>query len=586
MAKLSNTDLINLITSMDGIEEDVKVQLINALNEKKKYGLVWEDKPEDIENQLKEQLPVLTEVKERALTEGGEGAPNHILIEGDNLAALTVLSYTHEGKIDVIYIDPPYNRGKKDFIYNDNYVDAEDDYKHSKWLSFMEKRLKIAKRLLSEHGVIFISIGDDEECNLQLLCKEIFGDNNYIETYIWESTFRPDNSSPILRRNAEFVLCCAKDKSKISCFKGITSATSGMPSLTKAKEKRQVLRFPSNYVKTLLPDGIYKAGIKDNNGNLQWELKEDAIVKDGLFVTDLVLEGNSYWHTQKKILEEKENGTEIWIKSEAFVPYYKKAKDSENRPTKILPRDIVQDGLYGNSEMTDIFGKKVFDNPKPSTLISFLVNLTDNPNAIILDFFAGSGTTLNAVMSLNEQDFGHRQCFLATNNENHICEDVTYERNKRVIHGYTSAKGDYIEGFNNNNLRYYKTEFLPREFSNETKRGLMRAATDILCIKEGIYNEVREFGGMKFKPSILRYFKENDSRQMLLVFDERAIQHIVPLIEKTAGSFKVYVFSNGAYAYDDEFVSVRDRVELCALPEAILQVYNNVLPQNEKEVRI
>lgn len=144
--------LIEKIKGLDGLTNDEKSNLLGLLRAHKKYGLVWEDKPEDVEERLRDELPVLTEVEERALISDAPDAPNHILIEGDNLEALTALSYTHEGKVDVIYIDPPYNTGNKDFIYNDRFVDSEDDYRHSKWLSFMERRLRIARRLLSMGG--------------------------------------------------------------------------------------------------------------------------------------------------------------------------------------------------------------------------------------------------------------------------------------------------------------------------------------------------------------------------------------------------------------------------------------------------
>ena len=140
------------------------------MKSKKKYGLVWEDKPEDVEERLREELPVLKEVKERAIISDEEESLNHILIEGDNLEALTSLCYTHEGKIDVIYIDPPYNTGNKDFVYNDSFVDKEDSFRHSKWLSFMSRRLNLAKNLLSDDGVIFISIDDNEQAAVKMLC--------------------------------------------------------------------------------------------------------------------------------------------------------------------------------------------------------------------------------------------------------------------------------------------------------------------------------------------------------------------------------------------------------------------------------
>lgn len=172
--------LRNRIRTLEGLTDDERSQLLGLLNESKTYGLVWEDKPEKVEEQLRQQLPILREVREKAITPNSliyselHDAPNHIIIEGDNLVSLTTLAYTHAGKIDVIYIDPPYNTGNRDFVYNDDYVDRDDAYRHSKWLSFMAKRLKIAKKLLSDRGVIFISIDDNEQANLKLLCDEIF----------------------------------------------------------------------------------------------------------------------------------------------------------------------------------------------------------------------------------------------------------------------------------------------------------------------------------------------------------------------------------------------------------------------------
>ena len=177
--------LIKRVQTLEGITDDERAALLGLLRESKTYGLVWEDKPEDVEDRLREELPVLVERnddKVHSIISDNPDAPNHIIIEGDNLEALSTLAYTHAGKIDVIYIDPPYNTGNKDFIYNDSYVDSEDSYRHSKWLSFMSKRLRIAKKLLSDRGVIFISIDDNEQANLKLLCDEIFGLSNCVGT--------------------------------------------------------------------------------------------------------------------------------------------------------------------------------------------------------------------------------------------------------------------------------------------------------------------------------------------------------------------------------------------------------------------
>lgn len=177
---MNKKELYNKILQLDGLTNEEKSELLGLLRKQKKYGLVWEDKPEDVEERLRDELPVLIEETSKAIISTDADAPNHLLIEGDNLEALTALAYTHEGKIDVIYIDPPYNTGNKDFVYNDHFVDKEDSYRHSKWLSFMNKRLRIAKQLLSDKGVIFISIDDNEQAQLKLLCDEVLGVDKFI----------------------------------------------------------------------------------------------------------------------------------------------------------------------------------------------------------------------------------------------------------------------------------------------------------------------------------------------------------------------------------------------------------------------
>lgn len=204
-------------------------------------------------------------------------------------------------------------------------------------------------------------------------------------------------------------------------------------------------------------------------------------------------------------------------------------------------------------------------------------------NSLILDFFAGSGTTLHATMQLNAEDGGHRQCILATNNENGICENVTYERNRRVIQGYTTPKGEEVAGLTHNNLRYYKTSFLPREQkSTKNMRDLMRLSTDMLCIRNDAYTE-KPFAGKGISKVVARYFESSDgSRRMLVVYREERIADIVELIKQAYADgpkLLVYVFSANGYAYDDDFEDVADRVTPCALPDAILNAYRRLLPK-------
>jgi adenine specific DNA methylase Mod len=163
------------------LTKDQLLEVIEKLEGKKKYGLVWDEErvPEKVVTDCQDKLPVLTEVKGKEIITD-ENEPTHILIEGDNYHALSVLNYTHKGKVDLIYIDPPYNTGNKDFTYNDKYVEKEDTWRHSKWLTFMSKRLELAKDLLAEKGVIFISIDDNEIAQLKLLCDAIFGEQNFV----------------------------------------------------------------------------------------------------------------------------------------------------------------------------------------------------------------------------------------------------------------------------------------------------------------------------------------------------------------------------------------------------------------------
>lgn len=169
------------------LEKEDLLKIIEKMESRKRYGLIWDEEKtkEQFEKESENALPVLKEVKGKAI-KTDPTKPTNILIEGDNYHALSVLNYTHQGKIDVIYIDPPYNTGNKDFKYNDDYVDREDSYRHSKWLSFMSKRLRLAKNLLSEEGVIFISIDDNKFAQLKLLCDDIFGEDNFVDCISWD----------------------------------------------------------------------------------------------------------------------------------------------------------------------------------------------------------------------------------------------------------------------------------------------------------------------------------------------------------------------------------------------------------------
>lgn len=579
MAKVDNYQLIQKINNLEGLSTDEKSKLIDLLNHSKPYGLVWEEKHESVEDRFVDELPVLEEVAERRIISENAESPNHIIIEGDNLHALTTLAYTHENSIDVIYIDPPYNTGNKDFVYNDSFVDREDNYRHSKWLSFMHKRLTIAKTLLSEKGVIFISIDDNEQANLKLLCDEIFGEGNLLANLVWD--LGSGTSAGHFTRAHEYILVYCKNKSLLPNFSGGEGLIDD-----RAIKKKSIKNAESDY--------FFKAGTKfeaEDGFELsgEWgDAEKTRLVsghfccKEGKLAEDVVL--NACW-TQRNQMDSFFEGNPTYdTKGQEVVEFYfrdngklycRKNRDKINPPTIIKE---VGSTKAGSNKLKEIFNEEEpFGFAKPVTLISFLVNLLPK-DSIILDFFAGSGTTLHATMQLNNDDGGNRKCILVTNNENGICENVTYERNKRVIKGYTDSKGQTKIGLINNNLRYYKTDFVGRERNNPNMRKLVDSATDMLCIKNDIYEEQDTFFGNKHSKEILRFF-DDGKKMMLIIYLEDAIEDLVEIIDnQDLGGKKIitYVFSPSNDPYTDDFFDVEDKVKLVALPSAIYNAYSKI----------
>lgn len=582
------------IEELEGLTNEEKSELIKLLRSQKKYGLVWEDKPEDVEQRMLNEQPVLVEVPERAITSDDAEAPNHILIEGDNLEALTALSYTHAGMIDVIYIDPPYNTGKTDeFKYNDKYVDATDGYRHSKWLSFMSKRIKIAKQLLNDTGLIFISIDDNEVAQLKCLCDEIFNTftdkvrTNCLGVLVWN--LGTGTQAGHFTRSHEYVLAYAVNKDKVSNFTG-GSGEIDHSALKKISKKNPpvVYTFKAGE-KFLAPDGTEL--FDEWGGSEKTKLLDGRMVaENGKLKYDVTLEAGfamiqqmKTWYKGEYTIDSKgQHVTEFYFNGTGVL-HYKKERSIINPPSVINDCGSTK---AGSTELAYILGSSdTFGYPKPTQLIKFLLSL-QGKDITILDFFAGSGTTLHATMLLNAEDGGHRQCILATNNENGICENVTYERNRRVIQGYTTPRGEEIVGLTHNNLRYYKTQLVSRDKTVKNLRLLTSLSTDMLCIRNDVYSE-KTFAGRLINKQIARYFESaSGKRRMLVIYHEEAIEALVQMIAtlpKFDDKLMVYVFSPNGYAYDDDFEDVADKVKLCAIPDAILNAYRRVLPKRKPQ---
>lgn len=410
----------------DVLMQEIATRVVEGRDER--YQFTWPDKRQAILAANAPLSKTLRPVREESVNFDDT---ENLYIEGDNLDVLKLLQETYLGKIKMIYIDPPYNKGG-DFVYNDDfkqsmgeYIEASGQYDeegnrleknletngrfHTDWLNMIYPRLKLARNLLSDDGVIFISIDDNEQENLKKICSEIFGKTNILEEYIWESTFRPDNSSPINRKNVEYILACAKDINNIYRLYGTVTQSEGMPSLTKNSMKMSVLCFPEKTVKTFLTDGIYNSGEKESG----YVLLNDVEVINGVIQNKFSIKGRVIWG-QKYLEEQLLKGTEIYIKTEGFVPYSKSVKSEVLAPNKLIPRDVVKDVLRGNSEIKNLFGSVIFNHPKPISLLKYLMSavMRKEKHGIILDFFSGSATTAHAVMDLNAEDGGNRKYIL------------------------------------------------------------------------------------------------------------------------------------------------------------------------------
>ena len=565
-------NLIKRVNTLEGLTDKERSALLGLLRENKTYGLVWEDKPEVVEERLRDELPILTEVPERAIISEDKDAPNHILIEGDNLEALATLAYTHEGKIDIIYIDPPYNTGNNDFIYNDSYVDKEDSYRHSKWLSFMSRRLRIAKKLLSDYGVIFISIDDNEQADLKILCDSIFMPSNFCGQFIWRKKSGGGQTDRYFVTEHEYILVyqatnkfCWKDiqieKSRKNYKYQDEKGSYNLIKLEKWGSSAHKEDRPSMYFPIKNPDGEDFYPVAPDGKAGRWRVgvkKMQTLIKDNLIE----------W--KNGIPYEKDYYSETEVKT-------------KTQKSRSILYNVGETG-DGSNLLTNIFREKdVFQNPKPLSLIKELIS--HNSANYILDFFSGSGTTLHATMQLNAEDGGNRQCILITNNENNICENITYKRNQLVINGYTDLNNEEVPGLTKNNLRYYRTGFVGRSRSMQNMRKLVNLATDMLCIKENLYTEQNTFGGQKTYKNVFRYF-DDGKKQMLIIYREEAIDELVDIIYdmNIPQPIKVYVFSPSEDPWEGSFDDVSDKVELCALPQAIYNSYRRILPKKKDAV--
>ena len=413
----------------------------------------------------------------------GDGEPGNKIIHGDNLEALKSLLPEYEGRIKCIYIDPPYNTGNENWVYNDNVnspkvrkwlgevvgKESEDLTRHDKWLCMMYPRLKLLQKLLANDGAIFISIDDNEQANLKLICDEIFGAGNFVGQIIWFKKRKGSFLSKKLVSLTEYVLCYTKAQD-IALFGGNPDNSESQP-IVKRTNTRKTLTIPANIVKTKLKDGIYKAGVY-GKGSSSSNLLDDVIVRNNLITNEFQIEAPFTW-TQKMFDDELENGTEILINT---LNFQIRVIRKNNSSTKALPSFIDGRECRATNEdayelLRNIFKQeRVFDFSKPHELVKRFVDATTHfdKSSIILDSFAGSGTTAHAVLNLNKQDGGNRKFILVEMED--YAETITAERVRRVIKGYgpSTGSGTVTEG-TGGSFAYYELgpELLKDGFINE-----------------------------------------------------------------------------------------------------------------------
>ena len=548
-----------------------KKQLIRELkkiDKGKKYGIVWEDKPEKLAEMCKEKLPVLEEdTKKEILTD--KEKPVNILIEGDNYHALSVLNYTHKGNIDVIYIDPPYNTGAKDWKYNNHYVDINDSFRHSKWLSMMEKRLKLAKSLLKRNGVLICAIDENELSHLGSLLEGIFFDYEiHIVTIVHNPRGVQGKNFSYVNEFAYFVI----------------------PKGQKVVGNRK-----------LKEDEILWSNLRNWGGE---SLRTDArncfypiIVKNNKVVGfgDIPLH---YFHPKKQT-EERKGEYYVWPidaknverkwryarQSVESVKHLLKIRKSKDRIEIEIgkPYGIVRTvwkgsrydaGEYGTKLVHALVPKTHFDFPKSvyNVYDCLMPIISERKNAIILDYFAGSGTTGHSLMMLNKEDNGNRRFILCTNNENNngnglgIAEGVCYPRIKKVVEGHrnyldiTAIKA---------NLKYFKTDFVDAEPTDTNKRMMVDKSTEMLCLKEDCFDGVLK--GKRF-----RIFKNSQDKHLGIIYDDDGIGPFKKEVKNFNKKFVAYVFSLDESAREDEFRDVAGLVDLKPIPAVILNVYRRI----------
>lgn len=479
----------------DDDEALVAINEIESELTEKRYGLVWEEHSEDVEERMVDEVPVFVEDKDREIA--ATDASYNFLLEGDNLHALHLLEKTHKEKVDVIYIDPPYNTGNKEFIYEDNRIGYDDTFRHSMWLSFMERRLRIAKRLLTKDGIIFISIDDNEQAQLKLLCDGIFGEQNFVAEFCIDKTAQGANQSVTFKTQHEYLLMYAKSysyidynvesevdlkKYKYEDSRGRYAITNGFDSINSPLSSNKNRGYTVYY-----NESTGEALVRDEYNRETGEFGDydkELIEKGYIPIRPGVRKNIQYpwnWMSSRFLSDYKDELVFMKNKKGDYGIYHKNRATGTTKDTTIKRFDTRR---FGNQVLNEILGEKKFDYPKSVDMIKWVVSKCAKKDALVLDFFAGSGTTGQAVLELNQKDSGNRSFILCTHNENNICSDVTYPRLKTVITGIRQDGSKYSDGIPAN-LKYYRTDYVSKN-SEDLAEDLLSHIDEMIQLEYGV----------------------------------------------------------------------------------------------------
>ena len=547
------------------------IEQLKSFEETKKYGLVWVNKKEDVKEKFKLYSPLLSLNPKKCFFENDK-SENNIFIEGDNLDSLSILNYSHKGKIDVIYVDPPYNTGATNWKYNNSYVDSEDPYRHSKWISFMYFRLRLARTLLSEEGIICITIDDYEFPRLFMVMEEIFGSNNFLGNVIIRNNPGGRKSKRKVAAQHEYAIFFSK-RPQVSVAKidiEIENKSHKYEKNDKGEliEWRNLRKEGSDSMAKPGSDRFYPIYFDSDTG----EISSSKILP--IKILPLDSKGDKrIWRRSKDDVDVLFKKNELKIKKTSYgnqVYFQFKGGLSGETPKSLQLDNKFSASEYGTKELDNILGEREsFNFPKSKHAVAQCIKIASSKkDAIILDFFAGSGTTGQAVLELNNEDGGNRKFILCTNNENKIADEVCYPRISKIMGGYQNKGGEFIKGLGGN-LKYFNIIHVLRGKKDSDKKILANNINDLICLKENTFNKFLVKPDFQIYKSIFLY--------VVIIHDILSINEVKKELRNLDLPIKIYVFSLGDDDLEDEFLDIKNIVKIDIFPNPLFKTYTRII---------